>query len=178
MIVDAATVLVALKALPAYPDQGSAEERDALLRPVAAVIVEATGGDAARASALVAIGNAESAFARYVLEGRCQDGPAGARCDWDYRRRRNNARGPWQVHDWCRQSWDYPEASREALLGEARCADLMVRRAWARCRTQVGIYAGYATAGKACVWKHAERRRSVGAFVQGIMVRETKRRSR
>lgn len=175
MKVTTAIVLKALQALPAYPDQGSAEERAALLQPVAEAIVEATGGDAARSAALVAIGNAESAFARYVLEGRCADGPKGARCDWNYRSRTNDARGPWQVQRWCRQSWDYPEASREALLGEARCADLMIRRAWVKCKTQVGIYAGYATGNKSCEWKHAERRRKVGSFVQGIMVREVKK---
>lgn len=170
--------LAALRALPAYPDHGNAEERDALLRPVAEVIVEVTGGDLARTSALIAIGNAESAFARYVLEGRCASGPKGARCDWNYRSRTNDARGPWQVQRWCRQSWDYPEATREALLGEARCADKLVRSAWAKCRTLTGIYAGYATGNRSCEWKHAERRRKVSAFVQGIMVREVKKASK
>lgn len=174
MKVDVTIVLAALRALPAYPDHGTPEDRDTLLRPVAEAIVEATSGDAARASALVAIGDGESAFARYVIEGRCKDGPKGAKCDWDYRKKRNMARGPWQVHDWCRQSWDYPEASREALFGEAKCADLLVRRAWTKCKTQVGIYAGYATNSKACEWRHAERRRKVAAFVQSVMIRETK----
>ena len=174
MRVDVAIVLKALQALPAYPDQGNAEARTVLLRPVAEAIVEATGGDVARVSALVAIGNAESTFARYVIEGRCKDGPKGARCDWNYKLRRNESRGPWQVRSWC-QSWDYPEGSREALFAEAKCADRMVRRAWTKCKTQVGIYAGYATNGKSCEWKHAERRRKVGAHVQIVMVRELKK---
>lgn len=178
MKVTAEIVLVALRALPAYPDQGDAAERDALLRPVAEVIVEATGGDLARASSLVAIGNAESAFARYVLEGRCKDGPKGARCDWNYRTRRNESRGPWQIKDWCRQSWDHPEGSRDALLGEAKCADQLVRRAWAKCRTLDGIYAGYATGTRSCEWKHANRRRKVAAFAQIVMTRELKKGER
>lgn len=175
MKVTATIVLKALQALPAHPDQGDVEARAALLRPVAEIIVEATGGDVARAAALVAIGDGESAFARYVLEGRCKDGPKGARCDWDYRQKRNKARGPWQVHDWCRQSWDYPEGSREALLGEAKCADMLVRRAWTKCKTQDGIYAGYATNVKSCEWKHAARRRKVAAFAQSVMIREAKK---
>lgn len=175
MKVDVTIVLAALRALPSYHDQGDAESREALLRPVAEVIVEVTGGDVARSAALIAIGDGESAFARYVLEGRCKDGPKGARCDWDYRQKRNKARGPWQVHDWCRQSWDYPESSREALLGEAQCADTLVRRAWTKCKTQAGIYAGYATGNKSCVWKHAERRRKVAGFVQSVMIRKARR---
>ncbi len=178
MKVDVSIVLAALRALPAYPDQGDAEARDALLRPVAEAIVEATGGDLARASSLVAIGNAESAFARYVLEARCADGPKGARCDWNYRLKRNESRGPWQVKDWCRQSWDHPEGSREALLGEAKCADSLVRRAWAKCKTLDGIYAGYATNMRSCEWKHANRRRKVAAFAQIVMSREAKKEKR
>lgn len=177
MRVDVAVVLAALRALPSYPDQGDAAAREALLRPVAEAITEATGGDLARASALVAVGDAESAFARYVIEGRCKDGPVGARCDWSYRERRNLSRGPWQVRSWCR-SWDHPEGSREALFAEARCADRLIRQAWSRCKTLTGMYAGYATGLRSCSWGHADRRRRVAAFAQIVMAREAKKKEK
>lgn len=44
---------------------------------------------------LLAKGRGESAFAAYVHEGRCQEGPVGARCDPD-KKGVARAHGPWQ----------------------------------------------------------------------------------
>lgn len=158
-------VLAALCALRPYPDQGTADERRALLHPVAEAIVAATGGQLQPTAAMVALGYHESAFARYVLEGRCGDGPPGARCDSD-RKGRPQARGPWQVHDWC-PAWKLPEGSPESLAAEAHCAERMMRRSWELCgRTWLGAFSGYATATRVCSWPRARVRVATMALVE------------
>lgn len=169
MIVTAADVLAALLALTPYPDQGDDAARVALLTPVAEAIVYATGGSIWRASALASIAMHESALARYVLEGRCKDGPRGARCD------EGHARGPWQVHRWC-SAWSHPDGSYESRKREAVCADRLVRSAWKKCRTLPGIFAGYATGNRACEWHQAAARTGTMGFAQRVMVREAKKR--
>lgn len=77
------------------------------MTPVARAIQRATTSTEERAF-LLAQGEAESHFAAYVLEGRCYDGPKGARCD------EGKATGPWQVHAWCR-------AAPSDFEGQARC---------------------------------------------------------
>ncbi len=70
---------------------------------------------------LIAKGEAESAFAAYVHEGRCQDGPVGARCDTDSKGVAR-AHGPWQQwrssvsprSDWEAMHASTPEATRLA----------------------------------------------------------------
>jgi hypothetical protein len=132
-----------------------AEAREAMLEPIAdaiaAAVSEPVGGFDARtlAAAALSIGWHESRFASYVIEGRCTDGPAGARCDLD-RHGKPRARGPWQV--WrvaCPAAYAHPAGSRESLEAEASCAVRLVAGAYYRCRSRhphsdwAGAFSGY-----------------------------------
>ncbi len=62
---------------------------------------------------LISKGKHESNFAAYVHEGRCNDGPVGARCDAD-RFGVARAHGPWQqwaVGVWPREDWEAMNSS-------------------------------------------------------------------
>lgn len=125
------------------------------VRDVAAVVESVTADQRERAM-LVALGWHESRLAAYVLEGRCQDGPKGARCD------AGRARGPWQVHRWCRAAWAAPDGSAEALRAGAVCALKALRHHGARCAGEArtvldGAFSGYAT-GHACAWRGSAAR--------------------
>lgn len=128
-----AVVLAALLALP--PWQGdrelSREARAAMLAPVARAVSVAARGPH-EAAALVSQGWHESRFASYVLDGRCEDGPPGARCEPD-REGAARARGPWQVWDYCTEAWAAPASSQRSLEGGARCVARWMRGARARC---------------------------------------------
>lgn len=146
-------ILAVLMGLPAwYEDAGEPRAaRLELLGPVASAIAGASGGDHQRAAALIALGWHESKFGRYVLEGRCSDGPPGARCD------NGRARGAWQL--WavaCPAAYQYPAGSLESLELEARCADRLLQGARGRCRGRhpagalAGAFSGYR--GLDCRW--------------------------
>jgi hypothetical protein len=125
------------------------------VRDVAAVVESVTASQQERA-VLVALGWHESRFAHYVLEGRCEDGPRGARCD------AGMARGPWQVHRWCRAAWAVEDGTPEALRAGAACALRAIRTHAARCASEArtvldGAFAGYAT-GHACAWRGSAAR--------------------
>ena len=70
------------------------------------------------AALLLGKGHFESDFAQYVHEGRCTDGPVGARCDSD-RNGVPRAHGPWQQwrlsvfpsSDWDQMNASTPEAT-------------------------------------------------------------------
>lgn len=149
-----ATILSALLSLaPAWTDRdASAEERVALLEPVAEAIaaVARTPEDAA---ALTALAWHESRLARYVVEGRCSDGPRGARCD------NGRARTPWQVHSWCRAAFSVAEP--ESLRAGAECALRHLHWAAHRCALQSldvvqGMFSGYRSG--SCAWSPAKER--------------------
>jgi len=138
-------------------------ERRALLQPIAADIAFAATeksdglGAVLKASAVLAVGDHESHWARYVIEGRCDEGPVGARCD------EGLARGPFQQHaSACPRAYRHPEASRESLREEARCAVRLLTGALRRCRGRhpagnwAGAFSGYRSA--SCAWKPAARR--------------------
>jgi hypothetical protein len=97
-------------------DAGDTEkQRTELIAPVAVAVCLATQDPVERAFLAVQTYQ-KTHLARYVLEGRCHDGPDGARCD------EGRARGPWQVHAHCRAAWA-PTASRlDRYVGGARCA--------------------------------------------------------
>lgn len=118
------------------------QQRRELYAPVAVAIAGAVRWDDELVAALIAQGWHETRFARYVLEGRCADGPADARCDWSRSHKRPLARGPWQVHGHCRAAWRHPEGSAASLAAEARCAASMLRSGRSRCRSWVGAFAG------------------------------------
>jgi hypothetical protein len=118
---------------------------------------QATSDPKQTAAALLTLGFEESRFAAYVGEGRCAEGPKGARCD------RGKARGYWQL--WrvaCPLAWTLEHNSRRALRVEARCA----ARAWRgallrnrRCHPAgpiAGAFAGYR--GADCRWRRAAGR--------------------
>lgn len=133
-----AMVLAAMLAMPpGFGDENATDdERRAFLAPVATVIHEValeSDNPIRTASILLALGKNETRFARYVLEGRCQDGPPGEQCDWSKRQGRPIARGPFQVHPWCTAAWSVAETSLESLAGGARCALSLVKRALRRC---------------------------------------------
>lgn len=148
----AAAVLTTLLHLPHFGlDKGDTlAERTALLTPVAEAIEDASRGDEEMAAALVSLGFHETGFARYVIEGRCEDGPPGARCDADTRGRAR-AIGPFQVWGWCSAAWDAPAGSRESLLGGAKCAVRMLASGSSRCgkllaNQWTAAFAGYRSA--------------------------------
>jgi hypothetical protein len=122
---------------PGIGDERDAEdERRAFLEPVAIAIHQVANespNPIRTAAILLALGRNETRFARYVVEGRCQDGPPGMRCDWSKRHNRPVARGPFQVHPWCTEAWALPETSLESLAAGARCAVSLVQRALKRC---------------------------------------------
>lgn len=129
-----------------YDKDETLEQRMALYEPTAEAIVEAVEGTddpSLYASVLLAIGHHESRWSRYVLEGRCKDSPdRGARCDWSKTLSRPTARGPWQVHSWCREAWKHPDGSIEATKAGARCALLLATKRFQRCSRRKAGWAG------------------------------------
>jgi hypothetical protein len=109
-----------------------------------ATAAEETAQPERAAAILVALFRHESAMgARYVLEGRCMDGPPGMRCDYSDREKRPLAIGPFQVHGWCRQAWQEKAGSYESTLASARCALHYVSRGLKRClKTPYDAWAG------------------------------------
>jgi len=125
-----ARVLAAMVVMPTwYQDvEETPEQRADLLRPVALAIAQATD-DRVEQAALVSLGWHESRWARYVLEGRCQDGPSGARCD------NGRAVSPWQV--WavaCPSAHAVPADHPVVNERAAACAVRLLRGGRSRCR--------------------------------------------
>jgi hypothetical protein len=126
-------ILAALLAFPAYHgDHETGEAREARLAPYAAGIAS-HARTADETAALVAIAWHETRLAAYVTDGRCHEGPAGQRCD------NGRARGPWQLHGWCKATT--PD-------GEAECAARLLRYARARCGSWSRAFGAYASGGR------------------------------
>lgn len=117
----------------------------ALLRPVAEAI-DRVGKTREERVALVVDGWFESRYAAYVLEGRCLDGPRGARCD-PGKDGKPRARGPWQVWSWCKKT---------GLDAEAKCVIDQMRLGLVRCSSWEGAFS--ALHGPMCGWSGATRR--------------------
>lgn len=135
--------------------------RSGRLAVTAVAIADATDGDIARAARVIALGEAESHFARYVMDGRCQDGPKGSRCDPLHGRAQSL--GPWQQRRRaCPRAWAAPLGSIEQLREQAKCADRLLRGASARCMRRGAVdpeaagFAGYR--GIDCEWSGGARR--------------------
>lgn len=150
-------VLSAMLSLPEYSgDKGqSPEARRQLYTPVAAVIREVSRSRSEEAL-LVALAEHESGFARFVIEGRCSEGPPGQRCDG------GKARGVFQLHQAaCPAAWKHPEGSPESMALEAGCAIRLLRWGGAQCKDHaltpihgaLGVYAG-----RGCDWRGSEKR--------------------
>lgn len=140
------TILALLLALPAYHgDHETAEQRQSRLAPYAAGIARHARSSDERA-ALMAVAWHETRLAAYVTEGRCHEGPPGQRCD------NGKARGPWQLHGWCKAT--SPD-------GEAECAARMLRHFRSRCGSWARAFGAYASGGTcyAMPAREATRRR-------------------
>lgn len=155
-------VLVILLGLPPHHTDRDEPDPDRIgrLGRVAGAIADAAGSTFRKgdpkgripplqvAAALLTLGWAESRWARYVGEGRCSDGPRGARCDPD-RHGRPQARGYWQLHRAaCPAIWLEPDGSSIVLRLGARCAARRWAGAWHMCRRSragclLGSFAGY-----------------------------------
>ena len=169
-----------LQALPRHvtdldEDPGARAGR---LAVTAVAIADATGGDIARAARVVALGVSESHFARYVMDGRCADGPDGSRCDPNHRGEAQSL-GPWQQRRRaCPAAWAAPLGSVEQLRAQARCADRLMRGAMRRCANrgvpgERGAFAGYR--GIDCEWPggihRARRSLALRARLAGLVGR-------
>jgi hypothetical protein len=123
MAVSAEAVLTAALSLAPYVGDkaDTPEQRSALYRPVAEAIAE-VARTKSEASILVALAFHETGFARFVIEGRCTEGPPGQRCDG------GKARGVFQLHEAaCRDAWELKDGSVESIRAEARCAIRLLR---------------------------------------------------
>lgn len=131
------------------------------------------------AAALTTVAKAESNFALYVGEGRCLDGPRGARCDPDPRTGRPRARTYFQL--WkvaCRKAWAQPQGSRAELYAAADCAAQRLAGAYYRCNHRhpdgrwAGAFSGYRS--NICQWRPAASRARSMRSVQLLLVRSMK----
>ena len=103
----------------------SVEERTELSRPYAEAVAKAAN-TYWEAALLVADAISETHMARYVIEGRCMQGPVGQQCDPKHGVPR--ARGVWQLHEAaCRKAWASPESSYESIQLEAECTIQLMR---------------------------------------------------
>lgn len=122
------------------------EERRRLFATAARSIADAaseTENPFAAAAVLIALGENETSWSRYVLEGRCMDGPRGMQCDYSEKAGRSLAIGPFQVHGWCHDAWTAESGSYASLLASARCALEYVYRGVKRCnKTPYDAWAG------------------------------------
>jgi len=145
MPVNSMAVIAAAMSLSQYVGDRleTPEQRSALYRPVAEAIAEVSRTDA-EASLLVALAYHESRLARFVIEGRCADGPRGQRCDG------GKARGVFQLHQSaCPEAWVLEDGSTESMRAEARCAIRLLRWNAARGKGRApsrlhAAFAGYA----------------------------------
>lgn len=138
------------------------EAREARLATIAFVIATASEGVPERAALLMAQGESESRWARYVGEGRCKEGPPGERCDPDYRGF-PRARTYWQT--WrvsCPKAWDEEAGSVLEMTEAAKCTVRLMRSGMRRCQLNGydplhGAFAG-ARGGAACTGPWAVKR--------------------
>lgn len=138
---------VAMAYPPYYGDKSdSREARAELYQPTVVAIAWSVNnwGDAAL---LLSQAINETHLARYVLEGRCLDGPPGQRCD------NGRSHGPFQVNvKWC-PSTDFRV--------QARCALRAARGGVMRCKEHAlsphhAAFAGLAA--RPCNWPGSDRR--------------------
>jgi hypothetical protein len=177
MAVSPEAVLAAALSLPHYMGDrvDTPEQRERLYRPVAEAIAEASRTNV-EASMLVALAHHESGFARFVIEGRCTQGPPGQRCDG------GRARGVFQLHESaCREAWGLVDGSVESIRAEARCAIRLLR--WnaerGKDRTPSRIHAAFAGyAARDWSWDGAAKRVETARKIEKALRRVPQRRQR
>jgi hypothetical protein len=128
-------ILAVLLGLPLW--QGDRDDTDearrALLEPVA-VAISAASDDRQVVAAVITQGLRESRYARAVIENRCHEMPAGARCDEDSCGN-PRARGPWQLwHRACPSAYEFGAGTPESLAAEAKCIARLWRGGFRRCQ--------------------------------------------
>lgn len=167
----AEAVLCVLLAAPRFHAEPTPEPDAARLQRLTAAALVITGAAAARpagwepfdvAAPLLALGDAESSWAAYVAQGRCADGPVGARCDPGPHGAR--ARTYWQLHvGTCPAAWAEPPGSFAELHAAAGCASRLYVGAYYRCararpeNREAGAMSGYHGGASGCYWKPADR---------------------
>ncbi|HVU03264.1 MAG TPA: hypothetical protein VHE30_16000 [Polyangiaceae bacterium] len=157
MFVNPEAVLAAALTLATYVGDrtDTPEERAALYRPVAEAIAEASRTNA-EAAMLVSLAFHETNLARFVIEGRCKDGPPGQRCDG------GKARGVFQLHrSACPDAWRLPDGSAESIRAEASCAIKLLRWNGKRGKGRAPSFAHAAYAGYGArdwSWDGADKR--------------------
>jgi hypothetical protein len=137
----------------------SIEQRRVLYTDVAAAICASTENRKARVF-LLAQSYAETKWARYVLEDRCQDGPEGERCD------EGRATGPWQIHRYCRKAWSTQRSRVTRFAAGARCALRGYHAGLHRCRCLEGAFAAQRGRGR-CRARWARRRVALMRRLEG-----------
>lgn len=143
--------LAVLEAFPAHVTDRNEPNRKARLEAIARAVDAATDDPTERA-ALLTLGRYESGWARFVMEGRCSEGPRGAReCD------SGKSFGAFQL----RPNAKFPEVPAD-LEGQATMALRMWRGARVYCRSSVrdelaGAFSQYGS-GNSCGHAWAEAR--------------------
>lgn len=142
-----------MRMTPHYTDTESLGERQTRMHVIAAAINDATLRAACTlspppckpifsdrrtlAALLIGKGHFESDFAEYVHEGRCSEGPVGARCDAD-KNGLPRAHGPWQQWElsvFPREDWQKLEgASLESTQLAAWHAATLLAGSRSACR--------------------------------------------
>ena len=159
-------ILALMLSWPQYHlDRGdSPAARRALYRPVAEAICAVAQTRMERVWLAVQF-DAETHGARYVLEGRCADGPKGERCDWCFSRCYSGkpgptSTGPWQAkRRWCPLAVLAPTLRGRYKAG-ARCALRTARRGFKKCGAIEGAFAHQLGAGRCHArWAAARARR-------------------
>lgn len=118
------------------------ENRTARLQDIAVAIAGASA-NRTEAAALLALGEVETRFARYVSEDRCHEGPRGMRCD------EGRSRSVWQLQRAaCPSLWELPPGDQRATYVAAQCAVRLLRYGRAKCGSVAGAFAVYA--GRPC----------------------------
>jgi hypothetical protein len=111
-----------LSLAPFFGDKAeSPDERAELYQPIAEAI-SAASKSPADAALLISLSWHETKWSRAILEGRCDEMPAGQRCDGGH------ARGVFSLHrQACPAAWELPYGSTESLHVEAACALRLLR---------------------------------------------------
>ncbi len=142
---------------PAYIDRDLPPEvRAPLVQVYAEAIVEETR-DPVQIGMLLGQGWGDTKFAHLVLSNRCQEMPAGQRCD------NGRARGAFGMHqDTCPAAFLFPATSRESIRAETHCALGALWFHGKRCGKHAlsflfGAYSGMAGGGR-CNWDRAGER--------------------
>lgn len=125
----------------------SREARSALYAPVVETICR-VGRTPQEQAWLATQAYSETTLAKYVIEGRCADGPPGIRCD------EGRATTEWQAHGHCTAAWTAPTLEERREAG-AQCAIRTARHGLTVCGL-LGSF-GFQTGRPLCSGRWIER---------------------